>query len=238
MRPIDQVTFVCIDCETTGLDLTRDRIIEIGIAIFQGETVIDEYTTLLNPLIPIPDSSSKIHSIKDEMLQNKPLFKEIAPHIVSLLNRGPIIGHQVSFDLSIIQKEMKIIGMDWTIQHPSIDTLRLARAYGKCPFLSLEGLCSHFYIPIEKHHRAMNDVRSTITLFRKLTASFPCLQTIQNLLEKPIEMETMPLGEYRGLSIKQIPLSYLKWAIKKKFDLDLHYSLSKELQRRRNNIDE
>ncbi|WP_108623992.1 putative quorum-sensing-regulated virulence factor [Candidatus Similichlamydia epinepheli] len=237
MPPIDQITFVCIDCETTGLDLTKDRVIEVGIAVFRGETIIEEYTTLLNPLVPVPDSSIRIHSIKDEMLKNQPLFQDVAPHILSLLNRGPIIGHQVSFDLSIIQKEMKLMGLNWTIQQPSIDTLRLARAYGKCPFLSLEGLCNHFFIPIKKHHRAMNDVRSTIALFRKLTSGFPCLQTIQNLLDKPIEMKTMPLGEYRGLSIRQIPLSYLKWAIKKKFDLDLHYSLSKELQRRRNSVD-
>ncbi|RDB31869.1 putative quorum-sensing-regulated virulence factor [Candidatus Similichlamydia laticola] len=236
MQRIEETTFVCIDCEATGLNLEQDRIIEIALAVFKNGQIEEEYTTLLDPGCPIPSASEKIHLIRNEMVKGQPIFLEVAPQIFSLLERGAVVGHSISFDLELIRKEAERSGLDWQGTPLLIDTLRLARSYGKCPLLSLDALCQHFGIPLECHHRAMSDVRSTISLFQRLVQGFTYLETVQTLLDKPIEMKFMPLGEYRGFAIRQLPLSYLKWATKKKFDLDLHYSLSKELQRRRNDV--
>ena len=61
---------ICIDCETTGLDPTTDRLIEVAVVKFNSDEILESYETLVDPEIPIPPETTAIHHITDEIIDN------------------------------------------------------------------------------------------------------------------------------------------------------------------------
>jgi DNA polymerase III subunit epsilon len=234
MGLINKDHFVCLDCESTGLDLENDRIIEVAAVKFTYETILDSYETLVNPGIDIPQESQVIHNISNEMVFQKPSIKEILPSLLKFIGTNIIVGHGIKFDIDLISKEARRANIECTIQsNIFIDTLRLARLYGECPANSLEKLREHFNIPAEGAHRAMNDVKVNIPVFKHLSKSFQTTEQLLKRMEKPILMKVMPLGKHKGRKFSEIPLDYLQWAAGKDFDLDLLYSIRMELKNRK-----
>lgn len=234
MGLINKDQFVCLDCESTGLDLETDKIIEVAAIIFTFENIIDSFESLVNPGMDIPLQSQEIHNISNEMVFQKPEIKEILPSLLKFIGKHIIVGHGVKFDIDLIAKEAKRSGIDCSIQsNVYIDTLRLARLYGESPANSLENLRQHFNIPAEGAHRAMNDVKVNIPVFKHLSKSFQTTEQLIKRMEKPILMKVMPLGKHKGRKFSEIPLDYLQWAAGKDFDLDLLYSIRVELKNRK-----
>jgi DNA polymerase-3 subunit epsilon len=71
-----------------------------------------------------------------------------------------------------------------------------------------------------------------IEVFKYLAQPYKTLESLYQVLSKPIEMKTMPLGKHKGRVFKEIPLNYLKWAIHQDFDQDLIHSIKNELKKR------
>lgn len=233
MRLTDEI-FICLDCESTGLEPTTDRIIEIAVAQFTFQGILQQYETLIDPECPIPTTSQEIHKISQEMIAGKPKIREVLPKILSMIEGHTIVGHGIGFDVSLIAHEAKRFEIPSKIQHqPQIDTLRLARLYGESPVNSLERLRQHFNIQPEGAHRAMSDVIVNIEVFKQLTKAFHNSEQIFNTLQKPIKLKAMPLGKHKGRRFDEIPLEYLLWAEKKDFDQDLLYSIRLELRNRK-----
>ncbi|SCA58611.1 DNA polymerase III subunit epsilon [Chlamydiales bacterium SCGC AB-751-O23] len=179
--------FVCIDCETTGLDTAKDEVIEVAVVRFTMDTTLDSFETLLDPGVIIPEESIKIHHITQDMVQDKPKVRKILPQISKFFEGNPyIVGHGVSFDLDILNR--------YSAGHPSlvyaknrvIDTLRLARLYGQSPTNSLESLREHFNIQALGAHRAMSDVLVNIQVFKQLSLNYQSAKDVLKVLEKPI----------------------------------------------------
>lgn len=231
---LENETFVCIDCESTGLDPEKDRMIEIAIAHFTLDKVLNSFETLIDPECPIPESSQEIHNISQEMIAGKPKIREVLPKILDLVQGHIIIGHGIFFDISLIANEAKRCQIPTKILSQSfIDTLRLARLYGESPVNSLERLRQHFNIEPEGAHRAMSDVVVNIEVFKFLIKNFQTTEQIFQTLQKPIKIKIMPLGKHKGRRFDEIPLEYLLWAEKKDFDQDLLYSIRSEIRQRR-----
>jgi DNA polymerase-3 subunit epsilon len=76
MGLINKDVFFCIDCETTGLDPENEKIIEVAAVKFTFEEILETYETLIDPGVPIPDSSREIHHISDDMVKGKPKVEE------------------------------------------------------------------------------------------------------------------------------------------------------------------
>ncbi len=74
--------YAIIDIETTGGQPTQDRITEIAIFIHDGNKVVDQYNTLINPERPIPFFITQLTGITDDMVQDAPKFHEVAKDIV------------------------------------------------------------------------------------------------------------------------------------------------------------
>ncbi|MFA5250319.1 MAG: DUF3820 family protein [Parachlamydiales bacterium] len=233
MRTLAKEIFICLDCETTGLEASTDRIIEIAAVKFTFEKELGRFETLVDPETPIPPSSQEIHHISDEMVKNKPKIAAVLPDFFKFLDRHPIIGHSIQFDLNILNQEALRARLSSPLENPvSIDTLRLARLYGESPINSLQMLREHFHIEPEGAHRAMSDVTVNIAVFKKLSQKFKTLKELLERLQKPILMQCMPLGKHKGRKFKEIPTDYLEWAIRKDFDLDLIFSIRTELKKR------
>jgi DNA polymerase-3 subunit epsilon len=226
--------FVCIDCETTGLDPKQDQIIEVAAVQFTMEASFDEFESLVNPNCIIPETSISIHHITNEMVVGKPVIKAVLPQLLQLIGRRIVVGHGVGFDVDVIATAAERDDVPCTLRENLIlDTLRMARLYGESPTNSLDQLRRHFNIQPEGAHRAMSDVLVNIAVFKYLAKCYKSLDHIFEALSKPIQMKNMPLGKHKGRPMKELPLDYLLWAARKDFDQDLLYSLRSEIKRRK-----
>ncbi|MDP2090423.1 MAG: helicase C-terminal domain-containing protein [Candidatus Gracilibacteria bacterium] len=161
---------ICLDLETTGLDKYNDRIIEIALVKFDERTfeVIDTFSSLVSPGIPIPDVISNITNIYDEDLIGAPKLDELKKDIIAFIGDLPILGHNITFDIDFFINNG--IPVDSNIK---LDTFFLANflCYSQSS-LNLEMLCNSFGIGFDGAHRALNDVIATIKLFEKLIDKF------------------------------------------------------------------
>ncbi len=234
MPSIEKEEFICLDCETTGLDLEKDQIIEVAFARFTFSEVLQTYETLIDPKCAIPEASQQIHNISVEMLEGKPHIGAILPELLPQISGHVIVGHGIFFDLSLLAREAKKMNLSIPKPFfPYIDTLRMARLYGESPVNSLEKLRQHFQIPSYGSHRAMSDVMVNIEVFKKLATPYKSTEHLRAVLQKPIRLKTMPLGKHKGRKFEEIPLEYLLWAQKKNFDEDLTYSINSEIKARK-----
>lgn len=234
MAYLDKEIFVCIDCETTGLDPKNDRVIEVAVARFTLNEILDQFEMLIDPECEIPESSIAIHNITQDMVKGKPTLDKVIPEILRLTQRNIIIGHGVNFDIECIANFADRAGISHNLrQNRQLDTLRMARLYGESPNNSLEQLRKHFNIEFEGAHRAMNDVVVNIDVFRFLAKRYKTTEQLFDILSRPIQLKNMPLGPHKGRSLKEVPIEYLRWAAHKDFDQDLLFSIRSELKRRK-----
>ncbi|MGZ3633692.1 MAG: putative quorum-sensing-regulated virulence factor [Parachlamydiaceae bacterium] len=234
MRSLDKEVFICLDCETTGLDTVADRIIEVAVVKFDFSTFLEQYETLIDPEYPISETSIAIHHITPDMVAGKPRIQAVLPSLLEIIGNHIIVGHGIQFDIDLLANAADRAGIPHTLKHNrTLDTLRLARLYGESPTNSLEQLRQHFNIPHEGAHRAMNDVIVNIEVFKYLARRYKSTHQLFDVLSRPIQMKTMPLGPHKGRPMKEIPIEYLRWAVHKDFDQDLIYSIRLELKRRK-----
>ncbi len=230
---LSQETFVCLDCESTGLDTSNDRVIEVAAVKFTLKETVDEIATLVDPQCPIPEASFKIHNISDEMCKGQAKISEVLPKVLKFIGKNIIIGHRISFDLDLLSAEAARNGIHHSLSsRKNIDTLRLARLYGESPVNSLEALRQHFNIEDKGAHRAYNDVLVNIEVFKHLIKKYKTTKQLLEISSKPVSLKMMPLGKHKGRLISEIPPSYLKWASHQNFDEDLLFTVRRELKKR------
>lgn len=234
MGALNKEIFVCLDCETTGLELEKDQIIEIGIVRFDFDQILESFETLIDPEIPIPEASTAIHHITDDMVKDKPKIGEVLPKIFEFLGKSILVGHGIQTDITFISNAAKRLSIPSKLSsHIYVDTLRLARLYGESPTNSLEMLRRHFNIAEEGAHRAMNDVVVNVEVFKYLARHFKTTEQMLERLKSPIMLKAMPLGKYKGRPFSDISFEYLRWASHQKFDQDLLFSIKMELKKRK-----
>lgn len=156
-----------IDIETTGGNPYRDKITEIAIFVHDGQKVVKEYKTLINPERRIPPFISRMTGITDDMVARAPKFYEVAKEIVEITENTIFVAHNASFDYNFIKSEFKNLG--YYYQRESLCTVKLSRKLipGKSSY-SLGKLCNELGIIIESRHRAAGDALATVKLFELL----------------------------------------------------------------------
>lgn len=234
MKPLHEQVFVCMDCETTGLDANESRIIEVGAVRFTIHEALAQSESLIDPECEIPETSIAIHHITPDMVDGKPKIHEYLPQLLEFVGTNILVGHGVKFDMDIIAASAARAQIPCTIQYNQyIDTLRLARHYGESPINSLEQLRKHFNIEEEGAHRAMNDAMVNMDVFKFLAKPYKTVEQIFEVLSRPVAMKIMPLGKHKGRPISEVPLQFLLWAANKDFDQDLLFSIRSEIKRRK-----
>ncbi|MEI8125397.1 MAG: DUF3820 family protein [Parachlamydiaceae bacterium] len=234
MTQLKKQQFVCIDCETTGLDPKQDRVIEVAAVRFTMDEVLEECEFLVDPECLIPETSIAIHHITQEMVTGKPTISAVLPAVLDLIGKDIIVGHGVGFDIEMIAAAADRAGIPCLLRNNRyLDTLRMARLYGESPTNSLEQLRRHFNIAAEGAHRAMSDVIVNVDVFKFLMMRYKSVDQLFDVLSRPIAMKIMPLGKHKGRLLKEIPVEYLQWAANKDFDQDLLFSIRSEIKRRK-----
>ncbi len=156
-----------IDIETTGGKAGIGRITEIAVYIMEGEKIVDEYSTLINPECAIPPYISNLTGITDQMVENAPRFYEIAKKIVEITEDCIFVAHNAPFDYNFIKKEFEALGYNY--ERKVLCTVRLSRKIipGHRSY-NLGNICQDLQIPLFHRHRAGGDAHATALLLRYL----------------------------------------------------------------------
>ena len=159
---------IVLDTETTGLDYTRERIVEFAAVRLENGKIKDEFQTLINPNQHIRKSSMMIHHITEEMVADAPTEEEILPKILEFIGDYPIVAHNAIFDYSFLNEAKKrVLGEE--ISNPRIDTQIMFKEIA--PDLEshgLEALTKRFNVELSNHHRAMSDTMGLALAYPKL----------------------------------------------------------------------
>lgn len=189
--------FAITDLETTGGSMKATKITEIAIYISDGERIIDEYSTLVNPERPIPPFITRLTGINDEMVSNAPKFYDIAREIIEFIGDAVFVAHNVGFDYNVLRSEYKSLGYDFRARH--MCTVRAARYVipGHASY-SLGKLTDDLDIVLHDRHRATGDARATALLFHLL------YEKDTNNLETFLQEDIQPKSLHPGLDIDVI----------------------------------
>lgn len=159
--------YAIVDIETTGGNANQGSITELAIFITDGKEILDSFETLVNPMRPIPIFIQKLTGITDQMVEDAPVFAEVAEKVFELLRDKVFVAHNVNFDYSFLAHQLNQQG--YRLQLGKLCTVRLSRKlYEDLPSHSLGNLCRSLQIPISNRHRASGDAYATTLLFMKM----------------------------------------------------------------------
>lgn len=103
-----------IDLETTGINVSADRIVEISVLKLNPNGNEEWLTTRINPEMPIPPKSSAIHGITDKDIADSPTFKEIAKKLAAFLEGTDLAGYNaIKFDIPVLAEEFLRANIDF-----------------------------------------------------------------------------------------------------------------------------
>ena len=146
-----------IDVETTGLNPAEDRIIEIAIIHMRCGEVIDSFSHLVDPGVPIPEEVVKLTGIQNDDIAGKPDFADIAADVRARLEGKVVVAYNLSFDKGFVTKELERAGTTWP-DGPMLDPLVFAREFQRNDGSKrLEAVAKRLGIELTEAHRAAAD---------------------------------------------------------------------------------
>ena len=165
--PLNEVEFVVLDTETTGLRPGPNRVIEIaGIRLRNGE-VINSFQSIVNPKRRLPPFIVQFTGITQAMVNEAPTAEQVMPDFLQFIERACLVGHNVGFDIGFLSYEAQLLDQAFPID--GFDTIMLARRF--LPALrrfKLDTVAAHLKIPASNRHRAFGDAKITAAIFVKL----------------------------------------------------------------------
>ena len=177
-----EMAMAVIDFETTGLDASVDRVLEVGVVLVDGGEVTGKHGWLVNPGIPVPEESRKIHGITDEELSVAPHFDEIFGEVAGLLADRVPAAYNAEFDKRFLLAEFGHIGGALDIRPPPalrpdvtwVDPLVWVRELQKYERgKKLTDVCARMGIEMDQAHRATADAEAAAKVLMTLGKDMP-----------------------------------------------------------------
>ncbi|WP_071795640.1 3'-5' exonuclease [Natronohydrobacter thiooxidans] len=168
---LEDLTYVVFDTETTGLMPSSDEIVQIAaVRVVNGRRVQREvFDTLVDPQRPIPQSSTDVHGITQDMIRGAPTISQAGKRFHEFARGAVLVAHNAPFDMEFLRRHEADIGASF--DHPVLDTVLLsAVVYGQLEQHSLDALTARLgiTIPEEARHTAIGDTVATADAFLKL----------------------------------------------------------------------
>ncbi len=183
--------FIAFDLETTGVDPSKDHIIEIGAVKFSDSQVVDGYGQLINPGCPIPAEAKAVNGITDDMVLDKPIIEDVLPEFATFCEDLPLVAHNASFDYKFLLRDINKF-RSLSPRGCVLDTLALSRrVFPGMANYKLWTLVRHFDFPSGAFHRAEEDSSYCGLLFAKIVETLIkrkepySLDDLQKLIGKP-----------------------------------------------------
>lgn len=165
-KNIETAEYVVFDIETTGFDPFTDKIIEIGAVKIKNNKVIDKFSYFVNPERDIPKEITELTAITNEMVKEAEKIETVLPKFLDFIKGSILVAHNAKFDAGFISQKAKELGNSFN--ECIIDTLPLARTLlPQEKRHSLAHLVKYFNVDLENHHRAIDDAKATMEIFKK-----------------------------------------------------------------------
>lgn len=160
-------TFVVFDIETTGLSAKNDMITEIGAIKIENGKIVDSFSQLINPEMPIPEKITNLTGITNEMVKDKPTIGQIIHDFKKFIGDHVLVAHNAAFDVGFIREKFKLFNL--VLNNPVLDTLELARAvFPELKSHKLNVIADHLKVDLINHHRAVDDAKATAEILLKI----------------------------------------------------------------------
>lgn len=191
-----------IDTETTGLSVTRDRIIEVGIVRVEDNKITAKYQTLLNPGFIFPEMITNITGITPASLENVPTFRQVKDDILEMLKDCVFVAHNVRFDYAFLKNEYKRENITFSSKH--FCTARLSRSlFPQHRSHNLDSIIERFHISCANRHRAFDDAFVLWEFYKKLQKSVP-EELLDSFVQKALKSPSSPLHLPEG-TVETLP---------------------------------
>ena len=185
---------VCFDIETTGLQVMKEAITEIGAVVLKNGEITDRFQTFVNPGRRLTPEIIGLTGITDAMLKDAPQLKEALEAFLQFVNGRPLAAHNAEFDIGFIREGCRRVGLDFSPTY--VDSLILAQ--NLLPELNkfkLDIVAEHLDLPSFNHHRASDDAGMVgymlIPFFEKMRRELG-INRLQEINGKMLELR--PLG--------------------------------------------
>ncbi|MBZ9652035.1 3'-5' exonuclease [Psychroflexus montanilacus] len=164
------------DLETTGTNISKDRIVEISILkVFENNNK-ESFTWKVNPGIPIPKETTAIHGISDEDVADEPKFEELAPKINQMIKGCDLAGYNSNrFDIPLLAEEMLRVGIDFDLK--KVNAVDVQTIFHKKEKRTLEAAYK-FYCDkdLTDAHSAEADTNATYEVLKSQLDRYPDLE--------------------------------------------------------------
>jgi DNA polymerase-3 subunit epsilon len=182
---IDEATCVVVDVETTGMSAIEDRMTEIAMMKMRNGVLVDEFSTLINPLVTISNFITDLTGIDNLMVRDAPTAREIMPNVAEFLEDSVFVAHNAAFDWGFVSHAARRErGIE--LENPQLCTVKLSRKI--LPMLasrSLGPVAEFLEVTIPQRHRASGDAYATALILIKFISYLKkkhSLQTVEELL--------------------------------------------------------
>lgn len=167
--------YIAIDLETTGIRLSKDKIIEVGLLKVKDSHIIDTFSCVINPDMQVDDKILELTKISKNELENAKRIHEVINHIVDFCEEYVLLGHNTIFDYSFVKKEANRAGLEF--EKRGIDTYKLCKkVLPENVRKNLTEACGYFGIERKNSHRAFSDAYYTHVLFQEIIKKFKTLE--------------------------------------------------------------
>lgn len=188
---------VLLDCETTGGNATRHRIIEIGVIVIEKGQVIDEWQTFCDPGTSIPQNIQQLTGIRPDMLTGAPEFSAIAQRLLEFLDQRTLVAHNARFDYGFLKNEFRRAGISFSTK--PLCSVKFSRTlYPQFRRHGLSDIIKRFDLNIKNRHRALDDAWMIYGFFRsssELFAEDEIAAICKILLSNPALPPLLPASE-------------------------------------------
>ncbi|HLW08838.1 MAG TPA: 3'-5' exonuclease [Fermentimonas sp.] len=239
---------VFFDLETTGINITRDRIVEISLLKVHPNGKEESKTRRINPEMPIPPESTAIHGITDDDVKDCPTFKQVAKSLAEMLEGCDMAGFNSSrFDVPMITEEFLRAGVDFDTSKRKFVDVQII--FHKKEQRTLEAAYA-FYCDkqLENAHSAEADVIATYEVLKSQLDKYNDLENDVNFLSREYSsfnnnvdlagriiyndkgVEVFNFGKHRGKSVTEVlknEPSYYSWMMDGDFPLNTKQVLTK-----------
>lgn len=243
-----KIPVVFFDLETTGVDVSKDKIVEISWVKIYPNGKEEEKSMRINPGCHIPEGASEVHHIYDEDVKDKPLFKEVAAEIAKVFEGSDIAGFNSNrFDIPLLVEEFLRAGVDIDLRkHRFIDVQNI---YHKLERRTLVAAYKKFCgKDLENAHSALADTRATYEVLEAQLDFYP--DQLENDMDMLADFSTMTqnvdfagrmayndknqeiftFGKYKGMLVTDVlrrDPGYFNWILQGDFTLDTKRELKK-----------
>lgn len=190
---LKDIVFVVVDLETTGLMPDKDRVIELAAVRIQDGKLCERQSWLINPGVPIPPATQRIHGISTDMVATAPTFPEVYTQFVAFIQQGVLLSHNARFDRRFMLAELARHNLT-APDNILFDTLRLFRhcfphrrtysledlTRSLCPLMlpaEADGASTNTTTRNLRFHSASWDAECTAALFLKAMGTLPAAVT-------------------------------------------------------------